>query len=152
MKAPICSVCLNSNILCTACKKKMEEGEVSDSDLKISRIINDVAKKFKPLGDVEIKKVFEGSNLAVIICKKGDGPRLVGKNGVTQELVSSTRQALSARELIKVRFNEHKAEKKQLSVRIAEQTQSLLVDIIGHIAIIFRPHPDPEKRAITLPS
>ena len=82
MKAPICNVCLNSDILCMACKKRLEKGEVTQSDIEVSRIINEVGKTFKPLSEVEIKKVIEGKNIKVIICKKGDGARLVGKNGV----------------------------------------------------------------------
>ncbi len=82
MKAPVCEVCLNSDILCMACKKKREEGKVTESDIRISKVINEVAKTFKPLNEVRIKKVIEGRNLAVIVCGKGDGARLVGKSGV----------------------------------------------------------------------
>ena len=31
---------------------------------------------------MEIKRVIEGEKMAVIICRKGDGPKLVGKDGV----------------------------------------------------------------------
>jgi transcription antitermination factor NusA-like protein len=65
-----------------ACKKRLEGGEVTQSDIEVSRIINEVGKSFKPLNEVEIKKVIGGKNISVIICKKGDGARLVGKNGV----------------------------------------------------------------------
>lgn len=82
MKAPLCNVCLNSDILCMACKKKKDEGRITDSDIRVSRVINEISKTFKPLKEVEIKKVIEGKNILVIICKKGDGARLVGKDGV----------------------------------------------------------------------
>jgi transcription antitermination factor NusA-like protein len=82
MKAPVCGVCLNSDILCMACKRKMEDGKITDSDIRVSKIINGVAKTFKPLDEVSIKKVIEGGNLAVIVCGRGDGARLVGKGGV----------------------------------------------------------------------
>ncbi|MEE9323445.1 MAG: hypothetical protein V3U72_02775 [Candidatus Aenigmarchaeota archaeon] len=82
MKAPICEVCLNSGILCMACKKKLEGGDITDSDIKVSKAINDIAKRFRPLNEIEIKKVIGGKSVLVIICKKGDGARLVGKEGV----------------------------------------------------------------------
>ena len=82
MKAPICEVCLNSGILCVACKRKLESGEITNSDIKVSRIVNKIAKKFRPLDEVEIKRVIEGEKMAAIICRKGDGPKLVGKDGV----------------------------------------------------------------------
>ncbi|UCC91570.1 MAG: hypothetical protein JSV39_04660 [Candidatus Aenigmatarchaeota archaeon] len=82
MNAPVCEVCLNSDILCMACKKKREGGKVTDSDIRVSKVINEVAKTFKPLDEVRIKKVIEGRSLSVIVCGKGDGARLVGKSGV----------------------------------------------------------------------
>ncbi len=82
MKAPLCNVCLNSDILCMACKKKLDEGKITESDIKVSKVINEISKTFKPLKEVEIKKVIEGEKISVIVCKKGDGARLVGKDGV----------------------------------------------------------------------
>jgi transcription antitermination factor NusA-like protein len=82
MKSLICNVCLNSDILCAACKKRVEEGKLSGKEIKILKAINEVSKSFKPLGEVEITKIISGDRMSVIICRKGDGPRLVGKDGV----------------------------------------------------------------------
>ena len=75
----------------------------------------------------------------------------VGKAGVTDGVVQSVADALKGGELIKVRFLERKEEKDELSTVIAERTGSERVGIIGHIAILYRQHPDPEKRKIHLP-
>jgi transcription antitermination factor NusA-like protein len=82
MKAPICGICLNSDMLCMACKKKFDSGEVTESDIRIARIINAAAKDFKPLDEVKLKKVIEGKNVALIICGKGDAAKLIGKDGI----------------------------------------------------------------------
>lgn len=82
MKAPICSICLNSDMLCMACKKKLDSGEITESGIKVARIINDVAKNFKPLNEVTLKGVIEGKNVALIICSKGDVAKLIGKDGI----------------------------------------------------------------------
>ena len=82
MKAPLCNVCLNSDMLCMACKKKLDGGKITDSDINISKVVNEVAKTFKPLKEIEIKRVIDGERISVIICRKGDGARLVGKDGV----------------------------------------------------------------------
>jgi len=76
---------------------------------------------------------------------------LVGKQGVSDMLVRATLEALEAHELIKIRFNEFKDEKKKLTEEIARRTGAEIAGMIGHVAILFRPHPDPEKRKITLP-
>lgn len=82
MKAPICSVCLNSNMLCTACKKRADKDNLSEDDMKILKAINEVSKTFKPLSDVEIKKIVNVEKMSVVVCREGDGARLVGKDGV----------------------------------------------------------------------
>ncbi len=76
---------------------------------------------------------------------------IVGKQGVTDSLVASIEKSLLAHELIKIRFNDHKPEKKVLSSTIAERTASQIAGIIGHVAILYRAHPEKEKRAIQLP-
>ena len=82
MKAPICSICLNSDMLCMACKKKLDSGAITEGDIRIARLINDVAKTFKPLGEVTLKKVIEGKNVVLVICGRGDVAKLIGKDGI----------------------------------------------------------------------
>ncbi len=76
---------------------------------------------------------------------------IVGKQGVSDMLVRAVSEALDAHELIKVRFNEFKGDKKALTEEITRRTGASPAGIIGHVAIIYRPHPDPEERRITLP-
>ena len=76
---------------------------------------------------------------------------LVGKQGLTEHLVQSTDQALDARELIKVRFNDHKDQKKVLSEELRARTQSQVAGILGHVLILYRPHKDETKRKFVLP-
>jgi RNA-binding protein len=74
----------------------------------------------------------------------------VGKNGLSPALIESVRVALDDHELIKVKFIEGKEERKASSEKIAAETDSNLVGLIGNIAILYREHPDPEKRTIAL--
>ena len=75
----------------------------------------------------------------------------VGKLGLTETVIRSVNLALDAHELLKVKFIDRKEEKKDLTARIAESTGSHCVGLIGNIAILYRRHPDPEKRRIELP-
>jgi len=77
---------------------------------------------------------------------------IIGNNGVTDTVVESVDKALEARELIKIRFNEFKKEKKELTADIVEKTESGLAGIIGHVAILYRPHKNEDKRKIKLKS
>ena len=76
---------------------------------------------------------------------------MVGKQGLTDAVVASVAEALEAHELIKVRFNEFKKQKKELAAEIARRTGAQIAGIIGHVLILYRQHPDEEKRRIALP-
>ena len=72
----------------------------------------------------------------------------VGKSGVTDELLASVEQALSDHELIKIKFTAFKEEKKSLAAEMAARTQSELVWIIGHVAVLYRAQPSPARRRV----
>ncbi len=78
MKAPICEVCLKTDdILCPADEKKLQEGVISELDVKVARLL------YKLLGDVdmEFKKAVEAGDLIVIMVGEGDVPITIGKSG-----------------------------------------------------------------------
>jgi RNA-binding protein len=75
---------------------------------------------------------------------------MLGKQGLTEQLVAKIGRELDAHELIKVRFLEYKEERQQLTQTILEETQSALVGLIGNVAIIYRQQADPARRTIQL--
>ena len=77
---------------------------------------------------------------------------LIGNRGVIDSVIDSINTSLTAHELIKVRFNERKKEKKELTAQIAEATECQIAGIIGHVAILYREHPKEDKRKIKLKS
>lgn len=75
----------------------------------------------------------------------------IGKQGLSEAVISSIQQSLTSRELIKVKFLDYRDQKKELSEELAQALGGVLVSVIGNIAIIYRQHPDPEKRTLILP-
>ncbi|HSR67327.1 MAG TPA: ribosome assembly RNA-binding protein YhbY [Acidobacteriota bacterium] len=75
----------------------------------------------------------------------------VGQHGLTEPLVEEFDRSINAHELIKVKFVDHKDERKKLAELMAERTASDLVGVIGNIAIFYRPAENPEDRGIHLP-
>ncbi|WP_322820602.1 YhbY family RNA-binding protein [Chloroflexus sp.] len=73
---------------------------------------------------------------------------MIGKNGLTEGILTKIEQELNAHELIKVRFLDHKDMKQSLTETIVSETGADLVAIIGHTAILFRQHADPAQRKI----
>ena len=71
---------------------------------------------------------------------------LVGGAGVTDSLVKMVDKCLADHELIKVKFNEYKEEKLELSKKIESETNSTLVRVIGNIATFYRAKDEILKR------
>lgn len=77
----------------------------------------------------------------------------IGQKGLTDALIRSTEEAFESHELIKVKFIDYKGKKQKTEIAnaIAARTGSHLAGMVGHIAILYRQHRDPEKRKIILP-
>ena len=67
---------------------------------------------------------------------------IVGGAGVTEGVTKMVDSSLSAHELIKIKFNEYKDEKVELTNKLCEETDATLVRLIGNVAILFREKPE----------
>ncbi len=74
---------------------------------------------------------------------------MIGQHGLTEAVVQAGEAALAA-ELIKVRFLDYRDERATLAARLATALGAELVGLIGHVAIVYRRHPDPARRTIVL--
>jgi RNA-binding protein len=72
----------------------------------------------------------------------------VGKSGLSAALLAEVDRALAEQELIKVKFDALKEEKKVLAPQLAAKTGSRVVQRVGHVVVLYREHPDPERRKI----
>ena len=75
---------------------------------------------------------------------------IVGGNGISDALKQKVCAELDAHELIKVKFNDFKDEKKVLSERLAKDCGAFLVRVIGNIAILYKQNEDPSKRSFNI--
>lgn len=76
---------------------------------------------------------------------------MLGKAGKTDQVVKALDLELGRHELLKLKFQDFKDEKRDIANELALATKSELVRIVGNIAIFFRQAEDPEKRSISLP-
>ena len=74
----------------------------------------------------------------------------IGKNGITDNVIKAVNDAIEVHELIKVKFQDFKDEKKELSATLAEDTKTELCGLVGNIAILYRQNEKEEKRKIVL--
>ena len=72
----------------------------------------------------------------------------VGKAGLTDEFVRELTRALEDHELVKVAMHKP-TDKKALAAELAAASDAVLAGLIGHTAVLYRPHP--EKPRIRVP-
>jgi len=75
---------------------------------------------------------------------------IIGGAGLTEGVRSMAAKTLADHELIKVKFNEYKDEKKELTQELCQATDASLIRIIGNVAILYRPAEKEEDRRFKL--
>jgi RNA-binding protein len=62
----------------------------------------------------------------------------LGHDGITDSLLAALDQALADHGLVKVRFTDHKSERKQLAADLANRTASRPILLVGHTVTLHR--------------
>ncbi|MCW4014376.1 MAG: YhbY family RNA-binding protein [Candidatus Bathyarchaeota archaeon] len=64
----------------------------------------------------------------------------IGKQGLTPEQIQTIKTHLQSHELLKIKFNDHKHQKEELSKQITTETESEQISLIGNTLIIYKKH------------
>lgn len=83
MGLPICDVCLKSGILCQGCEDKLKSGEVTELELKISKILYRLAE-----GKLGFKRAIDMGDVVIIITDRDQVGKLIGKGGKIVRTIS----------------------------------------------------------------
>jgi len=75
----------------------------------------------------------------------------IGKEGLSKNVLGAIDTALEAHELIKVKIAAERDQREQFVPVIEERLECECVGTVGRMAILYRQHPDLEKRKITFP-
>lgn len=78
---------------------------------------------------------------------------IVGKGGLTPEVMAEVYRAFERQELIKVKFTAFKLkdEKDEMAQSIAHQTEAFMAGMVGHTALFYKQATDETKREIQIP-
>ncbi len=63
----------------------------------------------------------------------------IGKEGLSPQFMAALDEMLKSHELVKVKFDDFKDQKKELAPQMAEKSGSHLVARVGNVALLFRP-------------
>jgi RNA-binding protein len=75
----------------------------------------------------------------------------VGKQGLTPEVSAHVDRELAQHELIKIRFTDYKSVRRDITGQLSQDLSATLVQVIGHVGVLYRPADDPEDRSIEIP-
>lgn len=75
----------------------------------------------------------------------------IGKQGLSDMVISDIKRALNDHELIKIKFIDFKDKKKEIITEVEEKTESCCAGNIGNVIILYLEQDDPEKRKIKIP-
>jgi RNA-binding protein len=70
----------------------------------------------------------------------------VGKEGLSPQFLAALDEVLKHHELVKVKFDEFKEQKKELAPQLAEKSRSHLVTRVGNVVVLYRSKPTEEKQ------
>jgi RNA-binding protein len=63
----------------------------------------------------------------------------IGKEGISPQFLAALDEVLKHHELVKVKFEDFKEQKKELTPQLAEKSGSHLVTRVGNVVVLYRP-------------
>ncbi len=63
----------------------------------------------------------------------------IGKEGLSPDFLAALDDALQHHQLVKVKFDEFKEQKKKLAPQLAEKSGAHLVTRVGNVVVLYRP-------------
>ena len=71
----------------------------------------------------------------------------IGKEGLSPRFFAALEEVLKHHELIKVKFDDFKEQKKELTPQLAEKSGCHLVTRVGNVVVLYRPKPQGDPAA-----
>ena len=85
-----------------------------------------------PLSNAETRRLKASAQRLKAVLK-------MGRQGLSPQFLDSVNDALSHHQLIKVKFDDLKEQRKTLAPQLAEKTGSHLVTLVGNLVVLYRP-------------
>jgi transcription antitermination factor NusA-like protein len=81
VKSQFCEICLkNYPLICGNCQAKIDEGEVTDLDIKVARVLITLEDLFPSIKNVTFKRVVQLEGVIIVLVGKGDVRRIIGSS------------------------------------------------------------------------
>jgi len=81
VKSELCKFCLKSGILCSKCQAKVKSGKISETDLKIARLLLSLEEKYPQLQEVYFHNAVDADGILAIMVGQGDIAKILSVGG-----------------------------------------------------------------------
>jgi RNA-binding protein len=71
----------------------------------------------------------------------------IGKEGIGPQFLAALDEVLKHQQLVKVKFDEFKEQKKELTPQLAQKSGSHLITRVGNVVVLYRPKPNHDTMA-----
>lgn len=76
MTLPICDICAKTGVLCSTCESKLQEGKISELDVKLSGLLYELGKS-----EIGFERAIDTKNFIIVLTKKEDVGKIIGRGG-----------------------------------------------------------------------
>ena len=91
MMMPLCSFCIKSGILCQKCQKKIESGQIGETDIRIAKLLMRLEEKYSSLQKIQFYNAYEVDGVLAIVVGIGDLSAFRENNGkILREIAQNT--------------------------------------------------------------
>jgi transcription antitermination factor NusA-like protein len=91
VKTALCNLCIKSGILCPRCQEKVASGEVTDTDMKIARILLSLEEKYSSLQKIDFFKAYEADNVLALVVGRGNSKQFQAEGSkIARDLAEKT--------------------------------------------------------------
>jgi transcription antitermination factor NusA-like protein len=93
MMMPLCSFCIKSGILCQKCQKKIESGQIGETDVQTAKLLMGLEEKYPSLQKIHFYNAYDVDGVLAIVVGRGDLSAFRENNGsILREIAQYTRK------------------------------------------------------------
>ena len=81
MRMRLCSFCVKSGILCQKCQEKIRTGDISETYMRVAKILIKLEEKYSSIQKIVLNNVYNVDNIIALAVGNGDGSRLLALRG-----------------------------------------------------------------------
>jgi transcription antitermination factor NusA-like protein len=88
---PLCSFCIKSGIFCQKCQKKIDSGQIGETDIKIAKLLIALEQRYPSLQKIRFHNAFEVDSVLAIVVGRGHLSAFFENNGkILREIAQET--------------------------------------------------------------